>query len=195
YMLIGWVAWAGRGVEPPLTDVRRAFEWALSLSGGLAAAHLMTIEREEGFDELRRTYAERAWRAPMLRALGGCMAVAGAGLLAALLLYLAYGQYDFSQIVLPAFAPAFYLCGLALLVNNVSGSYWIAAGAVAAYWYGELQTAGYYSRALFLFNHTMPLADIDPHLNRGLLLIGAFLFFTLNAAVSAWRRRRGAVGR
>jgi hypothetical protein len=194
YMFLGWILWTSRQAIPPLTQMPMIFEMMLTLSGGLACAHLMTIEREEGFDEIRRTYVERSWRVPMMRAMEAFMFITISGLLAALFFYFAYGQYDFNQVVLPAFAPALYLCGLALLINNVTGSYWLAAGVVVGYWYVEAISAGFYTRALFLFNNSMPQADIDPNLNRGLLIVGALVFFALNAAFSAWRRR-GSFGR
>jgi hypothetical protein len=194
YMLIGWVVWSAHRTIPSLPEVMRVFEVVLTLAGGLACAHLMTIEREEGFDEIRRTYPERFWRVPLLRVLGAATLIAFSGLLAAMLFYFSYGEYDFHQRALPAFAPALYLAGLALLVSNISGSYWIAAGVIVAYWYAELTTQGAYTGALFLFNHSFPLPSIDPSLNRGLLIGGALVFFALNAAYSAWRRR-GYVGR
>lgn len=193
YMFLGWILWTSRQTIPPLHQVTSVFELMLTLSGGLACSHLMTIEREEGFDEIRRTYAEQSWRVPFMRALEAFVFISISGLLAALFFYFAYGQYDFNQVVLPAFAPALYLCGLALLINNITGNYWIAAGVVVAYWYGEFLSNGAYTKALFLFNHSMPLRDLDLNLNRTLLTLGGLLFFTLNTAFSAWRRR-GSVG-
>ncbi len=193
-MLIGWIIWTTRQAVPPLPEITTVFELALTLAGGLACAHLMTIEREEGFDEMRRTYAESSWRVPVLRALEAAALIAFSGLLAALLFSFAYGGYDFVQVALPAFAPALYLAGLALLVNNISGNYWIAAGVVVGYWYGDFTSQGIYTGALFLFNHSAPMPDLDPLLNRALLIGGALVFFALNAAYSAWRRR-GSVGR
>jgi hypothetical protein len=192
YMLLGLLLWKTPQSVPPLSQITSVFELMLSLSGGLACAHLMTIEREEGFDEIRRTYAEPSWRVPTLRALEAVCFISITGLLAALLFYFINGGYRFDQVVLPAFAPALYLAGLAVLINNVTGSYWIAAGAVVAYWYGEVITQGIYTQALFLFNNSMPLSD--PELNRISLIVGALLFFALNVAFSAWRRR-GRVGR
>lgn len=194
YTFLGWILWTNRQAIPSLPQMTNAFELMLTLSGGLACAHLMTIEREEGFDEIRRTYTESAWRVPLMRALEAFMFIGISGLLAALFFYFAYGQYDFSQVVLPAFVPALYLCGVALLINNITGNYWIAAGVIIAYWYGEFLSNGKYTQALFLFNHSMPVPNLDPGLNRGLLLLGALLFFTLNAGFSIWRRR-GRVGR
>lgn len=194
YMFLGLLTWTSRQNVPELFEAVRAFEWMLALAGGLAASHLMTIEREEGFDEIRRTYPERSWRMPMIRAATAVAFIATSALVAAFFFYLAYGAYDFNQVVLPAFAPAVYMCSIALLLNNVSGSYWIAAGVVVGYWYAELQTLGYYTQSMFLFNHSTPLPNIDPSLNRGLLILGALIFFAINTAFSAWRRR-GAVGR
>jgi hypothetical protein len=194
YMFLGWLLWTSRGTVPALAQITSVFELMLTLSGGLACAHLMTIEREEGFDEIRRTYAEPSWRVPLMRALEALVFISISALLAALFFYLAHGPYHFDQVVLPAFAPALYLCGLGLLVNNVTGSYWIAAGVVVGYWYGEFITMGVYTKTLFLFNHSMPVPGIDSTLNRVLLMLGALLFFALNAGFSIWRRR-GRVGR
>lgn len=195
YMFLGWILWTSRQETPSLHQITTVFELVLALSGGLACAHLMTIEREEGFDEIRRTYTEPAWRIPVIRTLEGLAFIALSGLLAAACFYLVNGQYDFSQIVLPGFAPALYLCGFALLINNVTGSYWAAAGIITAYWYSEFVSNGFYTRAFFLFDHSRPLPGLDPNLNRGLLLLGALVFFILNAGFSIWRRRSGAVGR
>lgn len=194
YMLIGWIVWPSRQTSPPLPQIVSVFELVLALSSGLACGHLMTIEREEGFDEIRRTYAEPSWRVPLLRALEAVVFIAISGLLAALLFYFGYGGYDFNQVALPAFAPALYLAGMALLVNNISGSYWVTAGVIVGYWYGDLTTQGTYTQALFLFNHSTPLPELDPSLNRALLIGGALVFFALNTAYSAWRRR-GYAGR
>jgi hypothetical protein len=194
YMLLGWLLWTTRGTLPSLTQTRSVFELVLTLAGGLACAHLMTLEREEGFDEIRRTYAEPSWRMPVTRSLEAVAFIGISGLLAAILFAFAYGEYDFNRIMLPAFAPALYLAALALLVNNISGSYWIAAGVVVGYWYGELTSQGAYTGVLYLFHHSSPARDLDLTLNRALLLGGALLFFALNTAHSAWRRR-GTVGR
>ena len=87
---------------------------------------------------------------------------------------LIYGKgYDLSDVIFPAIAPAVYLCALAMLVNNISGSYWVAAGAVSAYWLGEMLSGGVYTQLLYLFNHTMPFPGVDPAANRVLLIIAA----------------------
>lgn len=189
YAILGWIAWASRGATPSLQEGIRAFEVLLTLSGGLAAAHLMTIEREEGFDEIRRTYTELSWRIPLLRTFTALISIAISGFIAAGIFYLAHGAYDLGQLLLPAFAPAFYLCALAMLVNNISGSYWISSGIIAAYWFGELSSGGNYTEALYLFNHSTPRPDLDPLLNRGLLLIAMLIAIMLNIAFSMWRRR------
>lgn len=189
YMLFGAVIWLSRQQTPPLHEIRTAFELLLTLSGGLVAAHLMTIEREEGFDELRRTYPEKSWRVPLLRTGVAVMFIVASALTAALILYLLHGEYAFTDMVMAAFPPAFYLCGLALLVNNISGSYWLAAGVVGGYWFGDLMTGGAFTGILFLFNNTMPV--VDAAMNRGVLLAAAILFFAANTGFSLWRRRGG----
>lgn len=194
YMFLGWILWTSRQTRPPLPEITYVFELVLTLSGGLSCAHLMTIEREVGFNEIRRTYAEPSWRVPFMRAIEALLFVCISGLVAAALLRFAYGDYDLSQVFVPALPPALFLCALALLMNNVTGSYWITAGTVIAYWYVELTSAGLYTGPLFLFQHSMPNADLDTSLNRGLLVVGGLIFFTLNALFSTWSRRH-RVGR
>jgi hypothetical protein len=183
------VLWKTRDSFPSLAQIANISELMLTLASGLACAHLMTLEREEGFDEIRRTYAEPSWRMPLTRTLEAVAFIGISGLLAALFFALAYGQYNFTKVMLPAFAPALYLAGLALLANNISGSYWIAAGVTLAYWYGEWTSQGLHTGVLYLFQHSAPVRDIDLGLNRLLLVIGGLVFFALNSAYSAWRRR------
>jgi hypothetical protein len=189
YTFLGWMVWAGRGTAPSFDEAVRVFEFLLSLSGGLAAAHLMTIEREEGFDELRRSYSERRWQIPILRSTITVMFITASAAIAAGIFYFAFGSYNLRQLVLPAFAPAFYLCGLALLINNVSGSYWISASVIAAYWFGEFLSGGYFSQSLYLFNHSAPFPGVDAQLNRLLLVVGFLIFALLNTVFTTIRRR------
>src|SRR6185295_18764117 len=82
YMFLGWLIWTHHEAIPSLPQMTQIVELMLTLSGGLACAHLMTIEREEGFDEIRRTYGESSWRLPMLRACEAFMFISISGLLA-----------------------------------------------------------------------------------------------------------------
>lgn len=194
YVLLGSLMWLSRDTMPAPQEVRMIFELGLTLSAGFAAAHLMTIEREEGFDEIRRTYPEHNWRVPLLRSAQIVLFVIAAGLIAAGMLLVVAGGYPLRDTLIPALAPAIWLAALAMLVNNVSGSYWIAVAVAAGYWMGEALVRGAYSGSFFLFNHAMPKPDVDPVLNRALLLGLALVAFALNTAYSSWRRR-GTVGR
>lgn len=191
YVLLGALMWISRETTPAPQEVRMVFELGLTLSAGFAAAHLMTIEREEGFDEIRRTYPEHNWRIPLMRAAQIVLFVIAAGLITAGMLLVVAGGYPLRDTLIPALAPAMWLCALAMLVNNVSGSYWIAVAVVAGYWFGDLMTGGSQSGIFFLFNHSMPKPGIDPVLNRALLLGLALVAFALNTVYSSWRRGRG----
>lgn len=174
-----------------LGEIVQAFGLGLPLSAGLAAAHLMAIEREEGFDSLRRSYGEPSWRLPVRRALGGIVAVGISAVVAGAIFHLAYGDYAVETVILPAIAPALYLMALALLVGNVSGGYWLPAALVVAYWFFEYETLGAYTRTVFLFNTIMPIRSVDPVLNRWLLIGVALGCMMLNVGYSVWRRTRG----
>ncbi len=106
----------------------------------------MVIEREEGFDSLRRSYAEPSWRLPVRRALGGIAAVGISAVVAGAIFHLAYGDYAVETVILPAVPPALYLMGLALLVGNLSGGYWMPAALVVGYWFLDYRTQGAYTR-------------------------------------------------
>jgi hypothetical protein len=189
--LFGWFVWVTQHRTPAPGEILMAFALALPLGSALAACHLMTIEREEDFDSLRRSYPEPAWRVPLMRAAGAALFMLASAGLSALIFSLTIPDFDFDEMVAPIFAPALYLTALGLLVNNVIGNYWVSAVAVCAYWYAEYQTHGQYTGVLYLFNNLIPLPDVEPNLNRGLLLALAVIGFTLNIGYSIWRRRRG----
>lgn len=191
YALLAWLNWSAYRAAPQLGELLQAFMLLLPLSAGLAAAHLMTIEREEGFDDLRRTYPESSWRLPVRRTIGGSIAVTVSALVAGVIFHFAYGNYAPEIVILPAIPPALYLMGLALLIGNLTGGYWIAAGVIVGYWYLEFQTRGTFTMAFFLFNPIMPIPSVDVSLNRGLLVGLAFGLLVLNVMYSSWRRKRG----
>jgi hypothetical protein len=174
---------------PQAIDVLRTFEVVLPLATGLAAAHLMTVEREEGFDELRRSYPEATWRVPLLRVAGACL-LALVGLALGLIGFrLAYGPFDAAALVGPAIPPALVLLGLALATGNLTGSYWPAAAAVMGVWFLEFQTKGAVTKTLFLFDASWPVAGVDYDLNRGLLALLGLALIAANGYISVLRRR------
>jgi hypothetical protein len=193
YGILGWLIWMSQNRRPGAGELLSACILILPLGAGLAAAHLMTIEREEEFDALRRSYPEQAWRIPLLRSLGAVIFMLLSAGLAGLVFVIAFGTSNLGEILLPALPPAFYIIGLTLLVNNLVGNYWISAAGVVGYWYMEFQTSGKYTGALYLFNGISPLANLDPAVNRLLLVAVGLVWFTLNAAYSIWRRRQ-AIG-
>ena len=54
FAVLSRLLWGRFDTEMPLPMVVNAFEIILPLAAGLSAAHLMTIETEEGFADLRR---------------------------------------------------------------------------------------------------------------------------------------------
>ncbi|MDI3339815.1 MAG: hypothetical protein QJR03_04710 [Sphaerobacter sp.] len=185
--LFQWFIWSQR-LEPATEwEITRVFELTTGLAAGLGAAHLMGVERQEGFHELRRTYPESPWRLPLLRTAGAIATLLLPLLLTMLCFRLSYGSYDLGETVLPALAPALFLLGLGLLLGNVTGNYWVAAGGVLGYWFVELITRGEVTGTLFLFNRTYPVDGVSDGLNRALLVgIGVGLL-VLNAL---WAARR-----
>lgn len=196
YALLQWFFWQRGLARPALADLIKSFEVALPLATGLAAAHLMVVEREERFAELRATYPEPPWRLPLLRT-GGALLLGSLTLLAAALAYrLAYGPYPVRDVLLPALPPALYLLGLSLLVGNLSGSYWAAAGTVLGYWFLEVYRQGDLTGILFLFDRTWPRLAVDYAANRWLLAGLGVALLLANAWLGARRRAggRGGVG-
>ncbi len=185
-------------VEMPLPMIVNAFEIILPLAGGLSAAHLMTIETEEGFSELRRSYPEPRLRLPILRS-GAALAFLLLELtLGAFAFHFLWGPYDVFAAVLPSLAPSLFLTGFSLLIGGLSRSYWAAAGTVLVYWFLELQTQGKISGVLFLFVTAWNWRDVSYPLNRALLAGLGFVFFVFNAAWYAYLNggsiRRSALG-
>lgn len=202
FALLNGLIWSGSMGEPHVYEIARAFEVVLPLAAGLAAAHLMSIEAEEGFDDLRRSYPEAAWRLPLARSLFAL----GLGLAALALgtgaFRLAAGPFPIGEAVLPALPPALFLSGLSLLAGSLARNYWAAGGAVMAYWFFELQSRGQATGLLYLFQTTLPqeslLQPFPYDLNRGLLAASGLLFILLAAGWSVhrkipiWRSMRSA---
>ncbi len=189
FAMLEWFTWRdGRyTVAEMLSAARRDFVLLLPLAAAMAAAHLMSVEREEGFAELRDTYPAPPYQLALLRTsialLFTLVALAGG--------WIAYGlaipTLDPSRVILPALAPTILMLGLALLVNNLSGSYWASSGAVMTYWFVEVRTRGELTRALFLFNPAWPLPGLDSTLNQYLLASLGLLFLAANVGVSQRR--------
>jgi len=165
------------------------FELLVPLVTGLSAAHLMSIEREERFDELRQTFSEAAWQVPVARIWGALVGLAISLFVTFLILTLHYPVVRIIEAFLPAVAPALYLMGLAFLSNNVSGNYWLSASLIGLYWFLEYASRGQLTRHFYLFNHTFPIEFVSYQINRLTLFVLATLLLTLNVVYSAWRRR------
>ena len=194
YALLRWLVERSSGDSASFAVILRAFEVILPLASGLSAAHLLTVEHDEGFEELRRSYPEPAFRLPLLRiaaALVLCLAAFAVGYAAC---QFAWGPLNAVQILAVVLPPAVFLVGLSLLVAEVSHSYWGAAGVVMGYWFLEVLTRGNLTGRLYLFDGSMPLQGWPDPLNRWLLL-GAGLILLVITAVhygrpNGWRIRR-----
>jgi hypothetical protein len=188
YLLLGILTWVSRESTPTLLDALRAFVLILPLSVGLLAAHLMTVEREEDFDELRRTYPEPTVWLPLVRTFGALL-VGTISALASHLLLNIMGSFALSDTLLPAIAPSLMLLGIGLLLDNTTGSYALTAAVVISYWFIELQTRGSVTGVLFLFQAAIPQPNVNTNLNQGLLAVIGVVLLVANALYSAWRRR------
>lgn len=190
YALFGLIAWTLQERRPNPAMLGSVYEMMLPLAAGLLAAHLMSIEREEQFDHIRRSYPEPAWRVPLVRTIGALVLTVGAVVIGSLIFHVAVGGFALADVLIPAISPTLYLLGLSILLNNVTGNYWAAVTVVIGYWFLEYVTMGRYSGMVFLFRATMPNA-FDYDLNRALLVGLALVWFALNIAYSSWRRRVG----
>jgi len=65
YAVLSRLLWGRHDTELPLSSLVITLVILLPLASGLSAAHLMTIEQEENFAELRHSYPEPAWRLPV----------------------------------------------------------------------------------------------------------------------------------
>jgi len=189
YAALSRLLWGRYETELPLPAILNTFEILLPLAAGFSAAHLMAIEVEEGFDELRRSYPEPRLRLPLLRSGAALAFLLLAVVLGAAAFHWIWGPFDLLHAVLPALAPALFLGGLSLLAGGLSRSYWGAASVVMGWWFLELQTRGQITGALFLFDTVWPTAGVSYALNRWLLVALGLVFFALNAA---WYARRGS---
>lgn len=186
YALFDWVS-PGQG--PRTLRLLRAFEVAVPLMAALASAHLMGVEREAQFDQLRRSYPEEAWHLPLLRTGEALLLAVGILLFGAAAFSLTSGAFSVRDVLLPVIAPTLYLMGVALLVGNLTGSYWAAAGTAMGYWLFDLLTQGEQTRLLYLFDRSLPLKGVSYGLNRWLLAGLGVGLILMNGWIHA--RRRG----
>jgi len=189
FAVLSVLLWANHGNDPAIREAFQAFQLIMPLSAGLAAASLMSIEREDGFDELRRSYAEPSWKLPVIRSLEALLIPTLAALAGWAVYRWAGWPIDPQSMILTAVPATLFLTGLSLLVSNASGSYWAAAGVVMIYWFLELQTRGDLTKNFFLFNLVWPREDVSTSLNQLLINTLSSTFFLLNLATSYYRRR------
>lgn len=180
YAAFSWWRWGRYETGVPLQMVRDSFEIILPLAAGLSSAHLMTIEAEEDFDELRRSYPEPRRRLPLLRGVASLAFLLLTAVTGTIAYHWIWGPFDVIVAVLPSLVPALFLSGLSLLVGGISRSYWAASGVVMGYWFLELQTRGRVSGLMFLFDTVWPVAGVPYALNRALLAGVGFTFFAVN---------------
>lgn len=169
-----------------LDGISWGFEHFLPLAE-LGATHLMTVERETGFAELRQSYPESPWRLPLIRTIGGGGLLVVAALLGSVAYTVTTGTYPLSETLIPALAPAVWFLGIGLLLGNLTGNFWVAAGAMVGYWWFEVLVGREVSGVLYLFQHSRPALDVATGLNRALLTSLGVVLLALNAYLSARR--------
>lgn len=181
FALLEGLMWHNSSPESIPASVMRDFTLLLPLISGLSAAHLMSVDEEEGFAEMRHSYAEPLyqqvlWRTGVALLLTG--AAAGLGWIA---YSLVIGAPLPLQWILPSLPPTLYLMGLSLLANHLSGSYWAATGVTLAYWFLEVQplTRGSLTGNLYLFNAIWSNGS-SPTWNTILLCLVGCLFLAIN---------------
>ena len=192
YALLRWLVGKASGDSTSLAVILRAFEVILPLASGLSAAHLLTIEYDEGFEELRRSYPEPAFRLPLLRMVAALVLWLAAFAVGYAAFQFAWGPLDTVQILWVAIPPSVFLVGLSLLVAEVSHSFWGAAGVVMGYWFLEVLTQGSITGRLYLFDGSMPLQGWPDPVNRWLLLGAGLLLLVITAVHSARQKGWGA---
>ncbi len=199
YVVLSRLLWGRYDTELPLSSLVNTFVILLPLASGLSAAHLMSIEQDENFAELRNSYPEPAWRLPVYRGGAALMLLLFCATLGLTAFWLIWGSMDFIAALLPALPPAIYLTGLSLLSGRLTRSYWAAAGVTMIYWFLEVQTRGQVTGSLYLFNTVWPSQFVPVSFNQGLQIGFGLLFFAINIALSTRHRnpltRRVFLGR
>lgn len=186
--------------DPSPDRLYKIFAILLPLASGLAATHLMSIESEAGFCELRLTYPEPRLRLPFLRSAAAVVFMLLATILGLAAVVWLWGLPDFNSLswVLHALPPTVFLSGLSLLVGGLSRSYWAATGTVLGWWFLELQTRGQLTGVLFLFHPIWPRTGVSAELNQAFLSCVGVGFFLLNVILyttqGGWSVRRHRLG-
>lgn len=189
FALVQLFFWQRQPDPPKLRDITLALEVILPLTTALAAARLMTLEREERFIDLRRSYPEPPWRLVAVRTLGACLLGLLGLMLGTLIFRIGYGPFPLA-VLLPPLAPVVFLLAISLLAGTLSGSYWAAAAVPMAWWFFEILTRGNTTKLLALFLHSWPMADVNLTANRWLLCIVGAGLMLLNGWLQARRLPR-----
>jgi hypothetical protein len=166
----------------------RDFTLFLPLIAGLSVAHLMSVDKDEGFDELRKSYPEPLYRQALWRTLIAFLLMGAASGLGWAAYSLILGEAVPLQWILPAFPPTLYLMGLSLVVDHASGSYWAAAGTTLTYWLLEVQSQvrGKLTGDLFLFQAVWD-NGINGSWNTILLCLVGSIFLLVNILIGQFR--------
>ncbi|MFZ3151164.1 MAG: hypothetical protein WA116_05700 [Anaerolineaceae bacterium] len=182
FALLEWLIWQDSSVDSMSALVTRDFALLLPLISGLSVAHLMSVDQDEGFGELRHSYTEPLYQQALWRTLIAFLLTGVAFGLGWVAYSLAIGAPVPLQWILPALPPTLYMMGLSLLTNHLSGSYWTAAGVTLVYWFLEMwpQTRGKLTGGLFLFNAVWK-TNVDETWNTILLCLVGCLFLAINA--------------
>ncbi len=191
FALLEWLIWHDSSFDSISSSVMRDFTLLLPLISGLSVAHLMSVDQEEGFGELRHSYAEPLYQQALWRTLIALLLTGVAFGLGWVAYSLVIGAPVPFQWVLPSLPPTLYLMGLSLLINHLSGSYWAAAGVTLAYWFIEMQplTRGKLTGTLYLFNAIWKNGS-DAHWNTILLCLVGCLFLVINTLLEQRRMFR-----
>lgn len=169
------------------------FELIMPLAAALLAAHLITLEPEAGFDELREVYPQPRTRLPLLR-IGEAVGLTALSVAISLLLLAFVGvPYSLVTALVPALPPTLWLMGFTVLVGRLGRSYWVAAAAAVVYWVFEVFSRGIYTGSLALFLRTWPTDRVSYGLNRASLLALGALACALACEIGV--RRSFAFGR
>jgi len=181
FALLEWLIWQDSSVDSISALVTRDFALLLPLISGLSVAHLMSVDQDEGFGELRHSYTEPLYQQALWRTLIAFLLTGVAFGLGWVAYSLVIGAPVPLQWVLPALPPTLYMMGLSLLINHLSGSYWAAAGVTLVYWFLEVQpqTRGILTGGLFLFNSVWN-SGINENWNTILVCLVGCLFLVVN---------------
>ena len=192
FALLEWLMWHDSSMNSINSFVvTRDFTLLLPLISGLSVAHLMSVDKEEGFDELRQSYVEPLYQQALWRTLIALLLTGTAFGLGWAAYSLVLGIPLPFQWISPSLPPTLYLMGLSLLINHLSGSYWAASGITLGYWFLEMQplTRGKLSGAFSLFNAVWGNGS-DARWNTILLCLMGCFFLGINIFIGQRLRFR-----